>query len=272
MTTNDVHLRVLIADDELLARQRLEDLIAGVPQLECIGSVDNGNKAVAAIRSLKPDLVFLDIQMPGMSGMQVVREIGSDAMPLTIFVTAYDQYAIQAFDAAALDYLLKPFSNKRFAAAIERALQTQRLRQSDDVATRLNQALRSFGLNMTEVAPAENTSHYSERIAVESRSQVRSVPVEEIDYITASGVYAELHVGDKTHVVRESMQALEDRLDPKRFFRIHRSTIVQLNRINVLLRQAGSDYTLRLKNGVQLMVGRTRVRQLERWMGVDEAD
>lgn len=259
-------VRVLIADDELLARQRLEDLLEKFADVECIASVDNGNKAVAAIRNLEPDLVLLDVQMPGLSGMQVVREIGSAAMPATIFVTAYDKYAIEAFDAAALDYLLKPFTNQRFEAAMTRALRQQHLMHASELSTRLGKALHSFGLNMPEVQPREAPARYQERIAVESRSQVRVIHVDEIDYITASGVYAELHVGDKTHVVRDSMQALEGRLDPQKFFRIHRSAIVQLDRVDTLLRQAGSDYTLRLKSGVQLMVGRTRVKLLENWM------
>lgn len=263
---NDKPVRVLVADDELLAQQRLEDLLSTIPNVECIACVDNGNKAVTAIRTLQPDLVLLDIQMPGLSGLQVVKEIGPTAMPATIFVTAYDKYAIEAFDAAALDYLLKPFTNKRFEGAMARALMLAQLKQSGTLSTRLEKALHAIDVTTTRVEFNRIQEKYPERISVESRSQLRVIHIDEIDYITASGVYAELHVGDKTHLVRQSMQALEERLDPQKFFRIHRSAIVQLDRVDVLLRQAGSDYTLKLKNGIQLMVGRTRVKLLESWM------
>lgn len=261
-------MRVLIADDELLARQRLEDLLAKVPDIEVVAQVDNGNKAVAAIREYAPDLVFLDVQMPGMTALQIVQEIGAEHMPLTIFVTAYDKYALAAFEASALDYLLKPFSNKRFEAALSKAQRLHQLKQSGDIAERLKKAMSAVGLDMPKLPAAAPGQKYLERLAVESRGQVRVIHTDEIDYITASGVYAELHVGEKTYVLRESMQTLEERLDPQHFFRVHRSSIVQLNRIEMLLREAGSDYTLKLKSGVQLMVGRTRVKKLEQWMGL----
>lgn len=261
-------LRVLIADDEPLARQRLEDLVGMEAGVELVGTVDNGRAAVEAIRSLAPDLLFLDIQMPGLTGVEVVREIGPEAMPVTIFVTAYDQYALHAFDLAALDYLLKPFEDERFEQAVARARELLRLREVGVLTERLTRLLREEG---AEAPPArrEPAPAYLERIAVETRGQVRVVPVEQIDFITASGPYAELHVGDDVHLIRERMQTLEERLDPDAFFRIHRSIIVRLDEVEVLLNHGGGDYAVRLKSGRLLSVSRSRRDELEQRLGLD---
>jgi two-component system LytT family response regulator len=256
-------LRVLVVDDEALARQRLLDLLAGEGAVEIAGVADNGNAAVDAIRELAPDLVFLDIQMPGRTGLEVVREIGAANMPATIFCTAYDQYALKAFDVAAVDYLVKPFDDERFELAFGRARRAIELEEIGALSARLKSLLEGGGA----AAPAAPAGHL-ERIAVESRGQVRVVSVDDIEAITASGPYVELHVGDKAWLVRERMQTLEDRLDPARFARVHRSAIVQLDRIDALLREAGGDYTLRLKGGRQLPVSRSRVEALQRWMGL----
>ncbi|MGE0582724.1 MAG: LytR/AlgR family response regulator transcription factor [Steroidobacteraceae bacterium] len=256
-------LRVLVVDDEALARQRLLDLLGGESAVEIAGVADNGNAAVDAIRELAPDLVFLDIQMPGRTGLEVVREIGAANMPATIFCTAYDQYALKAFDVAAVDYLVKPFDDERFELAFGRARRAIELEEIGALSARLK-ALLDGGDAPAPAMPAG----YLERIAVETRGQVRVVGVEDIDAITASGPYVELHVGDKAWLVRERMQTLEERLDPARFARVHRSAIVRLDRIDALLREAGGDYTLRLKNGRQLPVSRSRVDTLQRWMGL----
>jgi two-component system, LytTR family, response regulator len=270
-------VRVLIADDEALARQRLEDLLRKEEAVEIVGAVDDGQQAVAAIRSLRPDLVFLDVQMSGRTGLEVVREVGPESMPATIFVTAYDRYALEAFDVAAVDYLLKPFDDERFEQAFSRA---RRLIELKEVG-RLTEQLRGLLQSEARAAAAGRgvgdgpaTSFaaprgpYLERIAVEMRGQVRVVPVETIDYITASGPYAEIHVGEKTYIIRERMQTLEERLDPSCFFRIHRSVIVRLERIDTLLREPGGDYAVQLKGGARLSVSRNRVEPLEQWMGL----
>lgn len=231
-------MRVLIVDDEPLARQRIEDLLAKEQGVEIAGTASNGDEAVEAIRRLDPDLVFLDIQMPGKSGMEVVETIGVDAMPPTIFTTAFEKFAPKAFDVAAVDYLVKPFDDERFAEALRRARQRPRKRE------------------------------FLDRIPVESRGQVRVVPVARIDYITASGPYAELHVAGRTFAVRERMQTLEEQLDPARFLRIHRSAIVRLDRIETLLRGSGGDYAVRLHDGTELSVSRGRVEELEKKMGI----
>ncbi|MGD9598496.1 MAG: LytR/AlgR family response regulator transcription factor [Steroidobacteraceae bacterium] len=259
-------LRVLVVDDEALARQRVIDLLDHEAAVEIAGVADNGNAAVEAIRTLAPDLVFLDIQMPGRTGLDVVREIGPDRMPVTIFCTAYDQYALHAFDVAAIDYLVKPFDDERFETAFARARRAIELAEIGALSTRLKILLEGDAAAAAGAAPP--AAGRLERIAVETRGQVRVVPVAEIDAITASGPYVELHVGEKSWLVRERMQTLEDRLDPAHFARVHRSAIVRLDRIDALLREAGGDYTLRLKSGRQLPVSRSRIEALQRWMGL----
>jgi len=229
-------LRVFIADDEPLAREHIIDRLAHEEDVEVVGTADNGDDALTEIRRLHPDLVFLDVQMPGLTGMEVAEQLGEE-MPRTIFCTAFDQYAIKAFEVAAVDYLLKPFDDERFHEAFRRARKT--------------------------IEPAAKKSPYLQRIPVEMRGQMRVVPVEKIDYITASGPYAELHAGERTFAVRERMQQLEEKLDPEVFMRVHRSVIVRLDRIDVMLRSAGGDYAVRLKNGTELSVSRSRREALE---------
>jgi len=255
-------LRVLIADDERLARQRLEDLLVHEASVEIVGQADNGLTTIAAIRELEPDLVFLDIQMPGKTGLEVVREIGADEMPPVIFTTAYD-HAVAAFDLAAIDYLIKPFDDERFEKAFRRARKMIELNQ----VSKLSEELRAL-LSGPQSGAAADKGQYLERIAVEMRGQVRVVPVKQIDYLIASGPYAELYVGDKRYLIRERMQTLEERLDPSRFFRIHRSAIVRLDLIETLIRNPGGDYAVQLKGGVKLKVSRSRFEKLEQQMGM----
>jgi two-component system LytT family response regulator len=255
-------LRVLIADDERLARQRLEDLLRYEDNVEIVGRTDNGLATIAAIRELEPDIVFLDIQMPGKTGLEVVREIGAVDMPPVIFTTAYD-HAVAAFDLAAIDYLIKPFDDERFEKAFRRARKMIELNQVSKLSDELRTLLRA---GTGPAGPAK--SQYLERIAVEMRGQVRVVPVKQIDYMVASGPYAELFVGDKRYLIRERMQTLEERLDPAKFFRIHRSAIVRLDLIDTLIKNPGGDYGVQLKGGVKLKVSRSRFESLETLLGV----
>ena len=273
-------LRVLIADDEPLARERIEDLLRHEPGVEIAGTADNGIAAIERIRTLHPDLVFLDVQMPGKTGIDVVREIGAAAMPATIFVTAFDQYALQAFDVAAVDYLVKPFDDDRFEQAFRRA---RRQLELEGMGRLRQQLLAVLGSAPAPVSPrpeqtlqaaaadhpkGEPHPRYLERIPVESRGKLRVVPVSQIDYITASGPYAELHVADRVHLIRESMQTLEERLDPDVFLRIHRSAIVKLELVETLLREPGGDYEVQLRGGARLRVSRSRREELERKLGI----
>ncbi len=289
-------LRVLIADDEPLARQRIEDLLRHEPDVELVGTAGDGNAAVNAIRALRPDLVFLDVQMPGRTGLEVVRDVGPQAMPATIFVTAYDQHALKAFELAAVDYLVKPFDDERFEQAFRRA---RRLVDLEEVSRLRAQLLAVLGGDQgrgpppdfhDEPAPGEQRhrddasrsaspsgpgergasagSRYLARIAVESKGKVRVIPVPDIDFIVASGPYAELYVGDRRHLIREAMQTLEERLDPAHFLRIHRSIIVRLELVETLLKSPGGDYEVQLKGGRKLRVSRSRREELERRLGV----
>jgi two-component system LytT family response regulator len=258
-------VRILIVDDEPLARRRIEDLLAKEEDVEIVGAAAGGVEAVELIGRLTPDLVFLDVQMPGMSGLQVVDEIGAEKMPATIFVTAFDRFALKAFDVAAVDYLVKPFDDERFRQAFRRARRTIELREVGKMTKRLAALLKEEG---TGSAPTATSKKYLERISVESRGQVRVVPVAKVDYITASGPYAELHAGDRTFAIRERMQTLEERLDPAVFIRVHRSAIVRLDRIDALLRSSGGDYAVRLKDGTELPVSRARRDDLEQRLGV----
>jgi len=259
-------LRVLIADDEPLARQRIADLLAREPNVEVIAEVDSGRAAVETIRARKPDLVFLDVQMPGLTGLEVVSSVGAAEMPATIFVTAYNQHALQAFDLAAIDYLVKPFDDERFEQAFARARRMVELEERDRVHERLLAVLRNEVLPPAPVAaPPDAVSRggYLERIAVESKGKVRFIPVDQVDYIAADGPYAEVVSAGKRHLIRQSMQSLEERLDPARFMRVHRSAIIQLDRIDTLFRGAGGDYEVQLKDGTKLRVSRSKREELE---------
>jgi len=244
-------------DDEPLARQRLRDLLAVVPGVQHVAEAASGRAAVQAIRQLVPDVVFLDVQMPGLSGLDVVQKVGPEAMPATVFVTAYDHHAIAAFDAAAVDYLLKPFEDTRFYRAFERA-RTDAQRRAVPRGAGETRA-PDFGESAGHPARlAQSAQTFAARIAVEARGVVRFVAVADIDYVTADGPYAVLHTGGERHIVREPMHALEARLDPAVFARIHRSTILRLDRVERLVVAAGGDYQACLRDGTRLRVSRSR--------------
>src|SRR5688500_13507087 len=232
-------VRVLVVDDEPLARMRIEDVLAHIDGATVVGTAANGVEAVEQIRSLKPDLVFLDVQMPGKTGVEVVREIGPDEMPATIFVTAFDQFAVQAFDVAAVDYLVKPFDDERLEAAFERARSRLALEGLGELREKLLSVLQSSTAvpgppDLRTSGPPDirtpEPPDYLQRLAVESRGKVQSIPVEQIDYIVQSGPYAELHSNGRRHLIREAMQTLEERLDPQKFMRVPRSMIERLAR------------------------------------------
>ena len=274
MATPREKLRVLVVDDEPLARQRIVDMLGTHgDDVEVIAEIDNGDDAVVAIRERRPDLVFLDVQMPGRTGLEVVRSVGIDDMPLTIFVTAYDRHALEAFEVAAVDYLVKPFDDERFEQAFQRARRIIELEDVDRLRARLLTILqsgegeRAMDRVDAEAVPASR-GRYMERIPVEMRGKVRVVPVQEIDFIMADGPYAELYSGDRKYVIRESMQNLEDKLDPDMFIRTHRSVIARLDLIETLHKGAGGDYEVQLKSGRRLRVSRSRIDALEKKLGL----
>ena len=277
-------VRVLIVDDEPLARRRIADLLRDESGVTVIGQATSGAEAIASIHDQAPDVVFLEVQMPDGTGLDVVREIGAEAMPVTVFVTAYDQYALRAFDAAAIDYLVKPFDDERFEQAFRRARRAVELGAVSRLSGQLITALQAVhaGAGSSGATAAGETGEriavpvpptnqpYLERFAVETRGQVRVVPVSKVLYITASGPYAEIHTAERTHLIREQMQVLEERLDPDKFFRVHRSAIVRFDLIEGLTRNASGDYTVQLKGGLALKVSRSRSEALEQRMGLSK--
>lgn len=246
-------IRTLIVDDEPLGRQRIRHLLDQEADVVVIDECTNGEEAVAAIHARTPDLVFLDVQMPLLDGFAVLEAVGVAQMPVVIFVTAYDQYALQAFDVHALDYLLKPFDRERFQKALGRARVHLRRQGLDALSGRLEALLADY---QAEGQPAQETTSLK-RLAVKTGGQVFFLNVEEIDWIEAAGNYAGLHVKEKTHLIRETMSALEARLDPAHFLRIHRSTIVNRDRIQALAPVSTGEYVLTLRDGTRLASSRS---------------
>jgi two-component system LytT family response regulator len=268
MALDDSPIRALIVDDEPLARERLHELLDEAPGVTVIGDAEDGPEALAAIQEQDPDLVFLDVQMPGMSGIDVIEKIGPDQMPVTVFVTAYDQYAIKAFDLAAVDYLLKPFDDERFEQALTRAREQIASQEDEAISERLLRLLQERDPSLLEEESARDEP-YLERIAVQGRGKARIVPVDDLTHITADGSYAELHTTEDTYVIRERMKTLAARLDPDAFVRVHRSAIVRLDEIELILRGGGGDYAVRLNDGTRLSVSRSRIDELQDRLGVD---
>ena len=236
-------LRVLIVDDEPAARRGIARLLRQAPDIDFVGECGDGFAAITAIHALAPDLVFLDIQMPELDGFAVIEAIGTRRMPAVVFVTAFDQHALRAFDAQAIDYVLKPIDPERFARALQRA--RDRLAQPDDsFIRRVSEAMKSIDRG----APAT----YPSRLALRSDGRVRLLDVDEVDRIAAAGNYVEIHAGGKHHLLRETMTSLESRLDPQRFIRVSRAAIVSIARIREVQPLFNGDFVVLLKNGAQV--------------------
>lgn len=250
-------LRALVVDDEPLGRERLRTLLADDPEVEIVGECADGRSAVEAVRNLTPDLVFLDVQMPVLDGFDVVGEVGAGAMPPVIFVTAYDEYAIRAFEVHALDYLLKPFDRARFERALERA--KQHLATSGERAVLAGQ-LRAL---LAEVRTGRDSADEGDRLVIRSRGRITIVPTRELEWIEAAGNYARLHAGEETHLMRETMAGLADRLPATEFVRVSRSAIVRVDHIRELKRLSHGEYTIVLRNGTQVKSSRGYADRLE---------
>lgn len=242
-------LRALIVDDEPLARRGVCARLKAFPDITILQECADGESALDAINKLSPDLVFLDVQMPGMSGFDVLHQISPDKMPTIIFLTAYDQYALRAFEVHALDYLLKPIDDERFAESVERARKQIKLQTTNTLEDRLSALLADYKPQT--------------RFAIRTGSRIAFVVADEIDWISASGDYACLWVGKRSHLLRETLNNLEKRLDRTRFVRIHRSTIVQVDRIRELQSLPNREFTVRLVDGTELKVSRNYRDRLE---------
>jgi two-component system LytT family response regulator len=246
MSEADRKIQALIVDDERLARKRIRSLLKNERDVEVVGECADGAEALAAIRKQNPDLVFLDVQMPEMDGFQVLQSVGADLMPAVVFVTAYDKYALRAFEVHALDYLLKPFDEDRFGEALRRA--------KDQVLGSSNGDLHDRLLALIE--HLRSGERYVDRLLVKASGRVLFLKTEDIDWIEAAGNYVRLHVGRESHLLRETMNTIETKLDPARFLRIHRSTIVNLDRIKEMQPWFSGEYVVLLKDGTELRLSR----------------
>lgn len=278
-------VRVLIVDDEALARQRVRRLLQNEPDVEIVGEAESGHDAVTMIRELQPDLVCLDVQMPGLDGFGVLREIDGSTVPMVLFITAYDEHAQRAFDVHAVDYVLKPVDDERFRAAFDKA---RRQRANAQAAERLGELLETVrrladggsaeprpdamsvasGAAAGAAANGANGGRYASRILVKQDGRMFFVKTTEIDWIEADRNYVRLHVGKTAHTIRERISHLEETLDPRLFARIHRSTIVNLNRVREMQQWFSGDYVVILEDGTRLRLSRHYRDRVEKQVGV----
>ena len=250
--------RVLIVDDEPLARERIRTLLEEDPAFELVGEAADGTTGAESIMALQPDLVFLDVQMPGADGFDVIDAVGADKMPFVVFVTAYDRYALRAFDVHALDYLLKPFDRERFREALARAqVQMDRNNTNGDLERRLAAIVQ-------DLKPAKART---DRFVVKSGGRIFFVRTAEIDWIEAAGNYVKLHVGNDSHLIRETMNAVEAKLSPDMFVRIHRCHIVNIEQVRELQPWFNGEYVVFLKNGTRLTLSRGYRERLQERVG-----
>lgn len=272
-------MRTLIVDDEAVARRRIARLLAERDDIEVLGECYGGKAAVQDITRLRPDLVFLDVQMPDMDGFEVLRSLEQDELPAVIFVTAYDKYALQAFDAAAVDYLLKPFEPDRFSEAVDRAVRWRRAEHAGAGDERLTRLLREV-IQREQQSPAEPSADAVpeasspvprrplDRFMVKHRGRTEFVRVTDVDWIESDGNYIQLHVGQTKHLVRSTITACADRLDARQFVRVHRRYIVNTDRIKEIQPWFGGDHVIVLTTGQRVRLSRNyRVHFENRMLG-----
>lgn len=252
-----LQISTFIVDDEPLARTRIRSLLADAGDFEVIGECDNGADAVDAIERQRPQLVFLDVQMPEGSGFDVLEAIDPSNRPATVFVTAFDSYAVKAFDVHAVDYLLKPVDRERFEEALDRVRRALERNDLDE----MNRKLTSLIDNV------RRDRRFLNRVVIKTSGRVVFLRVQEIDWVEAAGNYVRIHFGEQSHLLRETMNALETRLDPEQFLRIHRSVIVNIDRIKEMQPAFHGDYYVILKNGRQLPLSRGYRDKIEPFLG-----
>ena len=250
-------IRTLIVDDEPLARERMRTLLGSETDVEVVGEARDGLEAVETILGQSPDLVFLDVQMPGVDGFGVINAIGADRMPTVIFITAYDEYALRAFEVHALDYLLKPFGRERFRETLKHARASLERRRAGDLGRRL----------LALVNDIKPEAPKLDRLVVKSGGRVFFLRTDDLDWIEAAGNYVRLHLGEEAHLFRETMTRMEARLDTRRFVRIHRSRIVNTERIKELQPWFNGEYVVVLRNGMRLPLSRGYRDKLQEQLG-----
>jgi two-component system LytT family response regulator len=252
-------IRALIVDDEPLARRGIRQLLETCVDVDVVGECRNGREALVAFDTLTPDLVFLDVQMPELDGLEVVRARGASRMPYVIFVTAYDEFAVRAFEAHALDYLVKPVNEARFAAALERVRERMRFAEALELTRRIGDLLASHDRQRTpEDAQRAAIQLPARRLVVPTATGDLVLDADEIDWIQAEDYYAAVHARGRRHLIRESLASLEQRLDPVRFVRVHRSAIVRLDRVREMRSASAGESVLVLRDGTRVPVSRRR--------------
>ncbi|HXJ29786.1 MAG TPA: LytTR family DNA-binding domain-containing protein [Gemmatimonadales bacterium] len=267
MTTARAGIRALIVDDEPAARDAIRALLAGDTEIHIVGECADGHTALRAIANTSPDLLFLDVQMPEMDGFTMLRQLDPARLPVVVFVTAFDQYALRAFDVHATDYLLKPFDDDRFRDAVLRAKQSVRAGQLGRLSGELRALLDGVIPGAAGVRSAAPGGPYLKRLVIKSGGRVTLLNVRDIDWIEAEGDYVKIHVAKAWHLLRETMKRLEAQFDPARFVRIHRSTIVNVERIKELQPYFRGEYVVILQDGKSLKLSRGYKEHLESVLG-----
>src|SRR5688500_9813060 len=261
-------IRTLVVDDEPIARERVLSLLQQEDDVEVVGECGDGAQAVAAIQHQVPDLVFLDVQMPGVDGFGVIEAIGPERMPTVVFVTAYDEYALRAFEVHALDYLLKPFGRDRFRETLQHARSSLDRQRAGDLGRKLLALVGDKDGALSPVtSPVFNGTLKLDRLVVKSGGRVFFLRTEDIDWIEAAGNYVRLHMGEESHLFRETMNNIEARLDTARFVRVHRSRIVNTDRIKELQPAPTGEYVVLLHTGARLPLSRGYRDKLQEQLG-----
>lgn len=255
-------IKALIADDERLGRDLIKHMLKTNPDVVIIEECNNGTDALSKIQTLSPDLVFLDIKMPGINGVEIVNRLEESQRPIVVFTTAHDDYAISAFDQNAVDYLLKPFDQERFDRTLDRVRQQLKHKGDSELANKIQHLLASSPSPETKTEPID-------RITIKESNRVFFLSPNEIDYFEASGNYVAIHVGDKTHLVYDSLSNMESKLDAKRFVRAHRSTIINIQAIKELRTHFNGEYVVILKNGTRLKISRSYREKVKPILGLD---
>jgi two-component system LytT family response regulator len=264
MSTKTKKIRTLIVDDEPMARRTLRDLLQDDPDVEIIGECSDGFEAVAFINEQPPDLLFLDIQMPGLNGFEALAQTEPGRIPAIIFVTAFDQYALKAFEVHALDYLLKPFNDERFAEALRQAKSHIELKEINQISRSLLNLLGAQTSSESAAVPSvASRKTFLTRFMIKADGRVVFIKASDVDWIAADDYFIKLHVRGRTHLLRMSLNELEEKLDPKAFLRIHRSSIVNFDSVRELQQTPSGEYVVVLKNGTELKLSRGRRERLE---------
>ena len=250
-------IRVLIVDDEPLVRKKIHGVLRLDAEVEVVGECGNGHEALARCEANAPDLIFLDVQMPGLDGLAVSRLLKAARAPLIIFVTAYDQYAVQAFQVRALDYLLKPFDQERLMESLQRAKEQLRSRQQREIGEQVQALLDEL----------KAKANYSERFVIRASGRILHLKAGDVDWIEAEGNYVRLHIGKESHLLRETISNLEPQLDPSQFRRIHRSTMVRLDQIRELRPCFHGEYQVILRDGTEVTMSRNYREKLPELLG-----